>query len=125
VTRSRRELGRAGEALAARHLEQRGYRILARNVRSGGVELDLIARRGKLLVFVEVKTRRARHQGPAVLAVDAAKRARLVRGAVAWLAEARWRTSRVRFDVMGVEPDPRGEWKVEHIEGAFDAGDVH
>ncbi|MBW2714474.1 MAG: YraN family protein, partial [Deltaproteobacteria bacterium] len=56
--RSRNELGAEGERRAADHLAARGYRIIARNVRAGGVEMDLIARRGPLVVFVEVKTRR-------------------------------------------------------------------
>ncbi len=70
-------LGAEGEARAAAHLRRRGYRIVARNVHAGGVEIDLIARRGSLFVFVEVKTRRSRSLGPPEQAVDARKRARL------------------------------------------------
>ena len=76
-------LGAAGEERAAAHLRRRGYRIVARNVRAGGVEIDVIARRGGTIVFVEVKTRRGRRLGPPEQAVDARKRARLVRGAAA------------------------------------------
>ena len=53
------ELGAEGETRAARHLVRRGYRIVARNVRAGGVELDLVVRRGRIIVFVEVKARRS------------------------------------------------------------------
>ncbi len=121
-------LGAEGETRAARFLARRGYRIVDRNVRAGGVELDLVARRGSLLVFVEVKTRRSMRLGPPELAVDAAKRARLVRGAAAWLEENACDALRVRFDVIGwqVQSDPpRGQrrWRVEHLKGAFDAGD--
>lgn len=128
----RRALGAAGEAEAAAHLARRGYRIVARNVRAGGVELDLVALRAGVVVFVEVKTRRSRRAGPPEEAVDARKRARLVRGAAAWLAEARRRGRtdarlrlppgvRVRFDVIACEPRPGG-WRLRHWPGAFDAG---
>lgn len=134
MTRRRLALGRDGETHAARYLTTRGYRIVARNVRAARVEIDLIARRGRMLVFVEVKARRAtgadgfgRHGGAAE-AVDARKQARLRRGAQAWLAsnpEERARAHRVRFDVItclleatpappaatseAPEPDPRND----------------
>ena len=120
-------LGAAGEHRAARHLARRGYRIVARNVRAGGVELDLIARRGRLIVFVEVKTRRTTRFGPPELAVDPRKRARLLRGAAAWLSQQGCGRASVRFDVVACEvgpgPDGREHWSVRHIPGAFDAGD--
>jgi len=118
----RRRLGRDGEERAARHLAAAGYTILARNVRAQGVELDLVAARGGVVVFVEVKTRRGRGQGPPEEAVDARKRARLVRGAGAWLAGQERRFASVRFDVVACEVGPGG-WRVRHWPGAFDAGD--
>ena len=84
--RSRSALGRLGEDAAASHLAARGYRIVARNVRADRVEIDLIARRGTLLVFVEVKTRRATDHARAAEAVDPRKQRRLRHGARAWLA---------------------------------------
>ena len=84
----RRRLGAEGEARAAAYLEARGYRIVAANARADGVEIDLIARKGGLLVFAEVKTRRSRSAGLPEEAVDGRKRARLVRGARAWLASS-------------------------------------
>ena len=57
---ARRALGAEGEARAAAHLERLGFRLLERNARADGVELDLVAARGGLVVFVEVKTRRGR-----------------------------------------------------------------
>ena len=119
----RRRLGSRGETRAAEYLQQHGYRVLGRNVRAGGVELDLIAARAHTIVFVEVKTRRSRAQGAPELAVDARKRARIVRGAAAWLRGQRGHTGRVRFDVISCEPDARGELCVRHLPGAFDAGD--
>ena len=123
MSQARRSLGARGEARAASYLEGRGYRILARNARSGGVEIDIVAQRRGTLVFVEVKTRSSRYQGAPALAVDSRKCARLVRGASAWLREQGWRGRGVRFDVIGCEPKPAGAWAITHIEGAFDAGD--
>lgn len=124
--RSRTELGAEGEARAADFLRRRGYRIVARNVRADRVEIDLIAQRGAQIVFVEVKTRTSRSFGGGEEAVDERKRARLVRGAAAWLHANAARARRVRFDVIVCEADaatPAAAWPVRHIEAAFDAGD--
>jgi putative endonuclease len=118
----RRKLGREGEARAARLLERLGYRILARNVRAGGVELDLVARRGSLVAFVEVKARQGDAHGTPEEAVDARKQARLVRGARAWLREAHGPgVRRVRFDVVACVRGADGRWTLRHWKGAFDA----
>ena len=113
-------LGRAGEHAAARYLERRGYRILDRNARADGVELDLVARRGPVLAIVEVKTRRSRRAGRAEEAVDARKRHRIVRGARAWARAHGLRTPRLRFDVIACEATRTG-FRVRHWEAAFDA----
>jgi putative endonuclease len=118
----RRALGADGEERAASFLARRGYRIEGRNVRAGGVEVDLIVRRGGLVAFVEVKTRRSGRFGAPELAVDAAKQARLVRAAGAWLSENPRRARRVRFDVVTCRPHSSGRWQIEHWAGAFDAG---
>ena len=119
---SRNELGAEGERRAAAHLMRRGYRIVARNVRAGGIEMDLIARRGPLVVFVEVKTRRSRRFGRPEDAVDSRKRARLIRGAAAWLQENRRGIRRTRFDVIVCECRPgERDWQLRHLKGAFDA----
>ncbi|MCP5070799.1 MAG: YraN family protein [bacterium] len=115
-------MGAFGEARAAEYLEREGYRILARNDRAGGVELDLVASRGPLLVFVEVKTRRGLRYGRPEEAVDARKQARLRRGAVAWMRDHH-RRGRVRFDVVSVSPGQDADWIVRHLPGAFDGGD--
>jgi putative endonuclease len=120
LNRDRRVLGAAGEARAAAYLARRGYRIVDRNVRAGGVEIDLVARRGRLVVFAEVKTRRSRALGAPEAAVDARKLARLIRAAAAWLRAHPGRAGRVRFDVIVCEPRGGG-WRVRHLAGAFDA----
>jgi putative endonuclease len=118
----RRQLGAEGERRAAAHLERRGYRVLDRNVRAGGVELDVVAERGGLVVFVEVKTRRSSGPGAPEEAVDRRKQARLVQGARAWLRGRRRRYRAARFDVLACEVRPDGSWRIRHLEGAFDAG---
>jgi putative endonuclease len=120
-----RALGAQGEACAARFLASRGYRIAERNVRIGGVEIDLIVTRGGVVAFVEVKTRRTSRFGGPLLAVDRRKRARMVRAAVAWLQQHRGNIRRVRFDVVACRPPYGGcrDWGIEHLPGAFDADD--
>jgi putative endonuclease len=119
----RRRLGAEGEAHAAAHLERHGYRILDRNVRAGGVEIDLVAERARRVVFVEVKTRRGRRHGAPEEAVDVRKRARLVRGAAAWLRSHGARPKRVRFDVIAIDVAPDGGFALRHLEAAFEAAD--
>jgi putative endonuclease len=85
--------------------------------------MDLVAVRGGTLAFVEVKTRRSRGAGGPEEAVDARKRARLVRGAAAWLAAQGRRGWRPRFDVVCVEHEGGEVWRIRHLEGAFDASD--
>ena len=118
-----RALGAEGEERAARFLAAHGYRVVGRNVRAGGVELDLVARRGRLVVFVEVKTRRSRTAGAPEEAVDFRKRERLARGALAWLAANGRPGLRARFDVIACEWDVAQGWQLRHWEGAFDAGE--
>jgi putative endonuclease len=119
----RRALGAEGERLAAAHLTRHGWRVLARNARAGGVELDLVAARRDVVAFVEVKTRRSPRFGPGELAVDGRKRGRLLRGAAAWLRENPTPPGcRVRFDVIVCEQGPDGAWRLRHLEAAFDAG---
>lgn len=117
---SARPLGQAGEAIAARYLEARGLRIVARNLRSRLGELDLVARDGGVLVFVEVKTRRGPSGDPPQAAVGARKQTRLARLALGYLAREWLRDLACRFDVVAVTLDPDGgPPRVEYFPGAF------
>ncbi len=100
--------GGFGEEAAARYLEQKGYAILARNYRVRGGELDIVARDGPVLVFVEVKQRRDADFAPAADAVDAFKRKRLLRAAQGYLDEHR-ETAPARVDVIEVYTGPPEE----------------
>jgi putative endonuclease len=106
-------LGRSGEDAAVRLLEQRGYVVLARNVRLPGGEIDVIAKDGETIAFVEVKTRASKRFGSALTAVDARKRRKLRALAADWLQIAAPR-ARARFDVVTVD----GE-RAELHRGAF------
>jgi putative endonuclease len=75
-----------GERRAALHYRLRGYRVLGANVRAGGFELDLVVRRGRRLVFVEVKERARDGYGGPLGAIGPEKRRRVRRAADAWLA---------------------------------------
>ena len=113
--------GRAGEDEAARFLEGRGLALLARNVRAGGGELDLVAADGRCVVFAEVKWRRDASRGTPAEAVTPAKRRKLLSAARAWLAANPSGGPRdVRFDVVAIEGEA---WKIDWIRGAFDATD--
>jgi putative endonuclease len=112
--------GRRGEELAARLLARRGLVVLERNVRCRLGEVDLVAREGRTLVFVEVKTRRADAPEPPEVAVDARKRARLGRLALGYLAARRLGEGPCRFDVVAVTLGADGEpVAVRHHRGAF------
>lgn len=111
--------GREGEEAAARFLAERGLEVLARNVRAGGGEIDLVAAEGRAVVFVEVKWRRDAARGAPAEAVTPAKRRKLLSAARAWLAENPPEGSReVRFDVVAIEG---GRGTIDWIKGAFDA----
>jgi putative endonuclease len=92
-----------GEQIAARHYRLRGYRILGANVRAGGHELDLIARRGGRLLFVEVKERARNSYGGPVGAVNREKRRRVRHAAASWLqTHPETAALEIRFEVAAI-----------------------
>ena len=121
---ARQRTGRVGEALAARILERRGYRLLARNPRTRAGEIDVVALDGGILAFVEVKTMRTgARSGPErpALAVGPSKQLQIRRLARAWLSENDPpRYEGMRFDVIGLLIDPADRpVSVELIQDAF------
>jgi len=115
------DTGQWGEREAARLLRRKGLRILGQRVRIGRRdEIDLVARDGATLVFVEVKTRRGESFGRPLAAVDRRKRHALSRAAVRYLRKLRRPPRFFRFDVVevvGLLDQPGAE--VRHIENAF------
>jgi putative endonuclease len=112
-------LGRRGEDLAARYLEQQGLVVLSRNWRCRLGELDVVATDSVRLVVCEVKTRSGTRYGQPAEAVDERKAARIRRATHAWLAAHRVRWCEVRFDVLSVVAQPGAPVTVEHYEAAF------
>jgi len=94
--------GVEGEALAAAFLIKQGYRILEQNYRSASGEIDIIAREGETLVFVEVKTRSSLRFGPPQGAVDVRKQAKITQVALSYLSEKNSALSDCRFDVVAI-----------------------
>lgn len=122
----RRFFGQEGEAEAERYLRRKGYRIVARNLRSSLGELDLVAEDGRTLVFVEVKARRSGQFGGAIHAVHRQKQRKIIRLAAQFLAQRHWMDRSCRFDVVLLEPTTSAMLKVEHIQNAFEvaSGDL-
>jgi len=109
----RQTLGKAGEDLACRELRRRGCAILARRFRTRLGEIDIVARDGETIVFVEVKARAGNAWGGPAEAVTPAKQRRLVRMAVDYLARARDHERPCRFDVVAITMGgerPRVTW---------------
>ena len=96
------KLGRMGERRAAWFYRLRGFRIVACNVRTRTGEIDLIVRRWRTVVVVEVKTRQSLTAGEGFEAVDAEKQLRLVHLADAWIARERPRGVELRYDVLSL-----------------------
>lgn len=116
----RRRFGQEGEAAAEAFLIRRGYRIIARNLRSSVGELDLVAEDGPTLVFVEVKARRTGQFGGALYAVHERKQRKLIRLAAQFLARHHWSRRSCRFDVVLLQESGPGPARIEHICNAFE-----
>jgi putative endonuclease len=112
-------VGRTGEELARRFLEEHGYRILACNYRVIFGEVDLIAEEGETLAFIEVKTRTSQSHGHPLEAITAAKQRQLARVALHYLScEPRERPA--RFDVIAVLVEQGRPPRIELIRNAFE-----
>jgi putative endonuclease len=122
----KRDLGRRGEAIAAKFLRKAGYRIVARGQRSRIGEIDLVAVEGRgaeaVIVFVEVKTRRGDQAGRPDEAVTPEKQRRLAQAALAFLRFHGLLERRTRFDVIAVTwADDQRRPVIEHYRHAFEA----
>jgi len=120
LTDERISLGARGEDLAVAHLRRHGWNVLQRNYRLRSGEIDIIARDGETLVFVEVKTRRSLRFGAPAAAVTPRKQARLGRLAQEYLARNKLGETASRFDVISVLLPTRGPAQIELITNAFE-----
>ncbi len=119
VWRPTEALGRRGEDLAHRFLEDLGYIIVARNWRGGGGEIDLVAWDQEQVVCVEVKSRTSDAFAAPERNVDRSKRRALLRAGVEYVRRASIDTARLRFDVVSIVLD--GEPRISHHKDAFRA----
>ncbi len=120
ILNPRKLFGQAGESAAEEYLRRKGYRILARNLRSPLGELDLVAEDGQVLVFVEVKARRTDAFGGAIHAVHHRKQEKLIQLAAQYLARHHIKDRLCRFDVVLLQGPDATVPKIEHIQNAFE-----
>ncbi|MCD4785904.1 MAG: YraN family protein [Candidatus Eremiobacteraeota bacterium] len=117
---SRKHLGRAGENFAARFVESRGLEILERNYRTREGEIDIVARDGHIIVFIEVKTRRTDTCGLPIEAIDEKKQEKLKDLAELYLINKDLSDPEVRFDAFTIRFDSeKGKWVAQWIKRAF------
>lgn len=119
MSRDRQVTGTLGEQAACAALEGQGYRILHRNYRVRGGEIDIVCERDGALVFCEVKTRTQAQFGIPEEAVTHTKRRRLRRLALEYLQREGHRASTLRFDVIAVEVSGGRVGDLRHLEAAF------
>jgi putative endonuclease len=115
---SKQALGREGERLAELFLKKKGYRLVERNYRCRGGEVDLILLDRKVVVFVEVKTRTDEVFGSPLEAVEPRKQRRMILAAQLYLHQKSLHERDARFDVVGISW-PGTEPVLEHIKNAF------
>jgi len=108
-------IGRYGEQIAADFLRKKGYTILASNYTTRVGEIDLIARKGEIVAFVEVKTRKNQSYLPASAAVGREKQRRITESAMQWIAENESR-DQFSFDIIEVYTEDK---TIRHIQNAF------
>jgi putative endonuclease len=121
MSKARIKLGAQGEDLAADYLTTQGYIILARNFRKKSGEIDIIARDGEWLVFIEVKTRTNLLFGQPYEAVTLKKQAQISRGALAYITINKLHNQAMRFDVISVLIQTNGKTEINHLPGCFEA----
>lgn len=111
------EFGKQGEEAALRYLHANGYQVLERNYRYQHAEIDLVAQKGKMLIFVEVKSRSSTAFGNPEEFVSFTKVRLLKRVAEQYIFAKNWQHD-IRFDIIAIVR-VGGELKVKHIEDAF------
>jgi len=116
---SSKDLAKLGEDLACVLLAEKGYKIIKRNFRFGHGEIDIVARDGETLVFVEVKTRRSEEYGTPESAITMAKQKQIIKIAKAYLYINDISDTQCRFDVIGIIMPYTSEPQINHIENAF------
>ncbi|MEJ5312981.1 MULTISPECIES: YraN family protein [Anaerolinea] len=115
----RQRLGKWGEDLAVKYLTQKGYIILARNVRTEFGEIDIVAQRGETMIFVEVKTRTSQDFGYPESALTPQKKSHLLSAIQAYLQKAVSEPPAWQVDILAIEREKGKEPLIEHFENAL------
>ena len=113
-------LGQKGEDAAAVYLQKKGYKVLTRNYRQRFGEIDIVARDGEVLVFVEVKTRRSQRYGTPFEAVDRRKQRQLSKIALHYISHHKLYDQSARFDIVAVTWRENGVSQIDLLTNAFD-----
>jgi len=113
-------IGRHGEDIAAKYLRRQGFKVIKQNYRCRLGEIDIIARDGEELVFIEVKTRTSHSCGHPAQAVDRRKQGQLVKAAQTFMTETKQHDSPARFDVVAIQLEEDMAAEIDHIRNAFD-----
>ena len=119
MTKATNDFGELGERIAARWLEKRGWRTIARRFRNGRRDIDLVMQREGTIAFVEVKARSGGEFGDPVEAVHRRKQRELSKSAQAWIDRHGRAGEEYRFDVVGVLVADQKVY-IRHILGAFE-----
>ncbi len=117
--------GKTAEQLAIKYLISKGYHLLTQNYRSHYGEIDIIAREGKTIVFVEVKSNIKYNLSEPQIRVDNFKQKRLTLVANDYLVKHSQEGQNFRFDVLALKKTIRGEWEITHIIDAFRPEDIN
>ena len=112
--------GELGESIATTFLMGQGFSIVERNFRCVCGEVDIVARDGRTIVFVEVKCRKNRNYGPPQLAVTPFKQRQISKAALVWLSKRRLYDADARFDVVAIVLHEHDLPEIEHIRNAFE-----
>ena len=112
------DTGHWGEVKAAEYLQAQGYEIVVKNYRHRHAEIDLIAKQGKLMIFVEVKTRSGTGFGMPEEFVNYAKSRLIMKAAENYIFDHDWLYD-VRFDIISILIRPNGDLNIRHIKDAF------
>ena len=113
------EYGKKGEIDAVRYLKKNGYRIIEKNYRTRLGEIDIIAKDGKTIVFVEVKARRSIRYGHPKWAITPKKKRNMSMVALHYLKSTRQNKAKARFDVVTIHPE-ENSMRIELIKNAFE-----
>lgn len=117
--------GTFGENKACKYLKKQGYKILERNFKTSFAEIDIIAEKDGLYIFVEVKTRKLRTSIPASVSVNYYKQQKIIKAACCYMAKEKIKPF-CRFDIVEVYTDDEMKnFKINHIENAFESRSLY